>query len=257
MGRFDPPNHAPITIGGVLLAGALVSAGGVADASGVPMLAAASRGLAVIVACGLTGWLLTRIGATASRLVQALERLAEAPVWYSATPRVPALAAAPEIGTQAIAPGRDVATLKAQLEAAREAHDPDRVLEVRLELLPLLDQDAQDALDRDLGGWLIRVIQRRLVGGNLTVEVVDLAGRVAEALATTKEGASLRASLPTLRRGAGLCPRCGDPYQGIDDACPKCLAVKPVFTPIPDEDDEYLPESGDGPRPDDMDLPPS
>jgi hypothetical protein len=41
----------------------------------------------------------------------------------------------------------------------------------------------------------------------------------------TVEGASLRASLPTLRRSAGLCPRCAQPYTGLANACPQCLAA--------------------------------
>src|SRR5262245_45689635 len=109
MGRFDPPHHARIVVGGALLAGAFVAAGGIADAGGLPLLAAASRGLAVIVACGLMGWLLTRTGAAVSRLVQALERLAEAPVRPGATPPVLAPVAAEEISTAAIASRRDVA----------------------------------------------------------------------------------------------------------------------------------------------------
>jgi predicted amidophosphoribosyltransferase len=60
----------------------------------------------------------------------------------------------------------------------------------------------------------------------IQVDVATLAGRVAEDFAHTTEGASLRASLPTLRRSAGLCPRCAQPYTGIADACRDCL--KPV-----------------------------
>jgi hypothetical protein len=55
--------------------------------------------------------------------------------------------------------------------------------------------------------------------------VAELATRVAERFPRTVVGASLRASLPTLRRSAGLCPRCSAPYKGIADACPKCLAA--------------------------------
>ena len=53
--------------------------------------------------------------------------------------------------------------------------------------------------------------------------MVQLAARFAESFAATVEGASVRASLPTLRRSVGLCPRCAQPYIGVADACPNCL----------------------------------
>jgi predicted amidophosphoribosyltransferase len=59
---------------------------------------------------------------------------------------------------------------------------------------------------------------------------------VAVSLYQTPEGASLRASLPTLRRAAGLCARCARPYKGIADACPACLTGAP--TPTTDDDGE-------------------
>ena len=38
--------------------------------------------------------------------------------------------------------------------------------------------------------------------------------------ATTVEGASVRASLPTLRRSVGLCPRCAQPYTALPMPAP-------------------------------------
>jgi predicted amidophosphoribosyltransferase len=66
-------------------------------------------------------------------------------------------------------------------------------------------------------------------------DVAELAARAAESFGDTPEGASLRASLPTLRRSAGLCPRCAQPYAGIDEACPQCLAglVPQALSPSP------------------------
>ncbi|MFO0950400.1 MAG: hypothetical protein U0835_04475 [Isosphaeraceae bacterium] len=56
------------------------------------------------------------------------------------------------------------------------------------------------------------MIQKRLRTGTVRPDVAVLAGRVADSLDDTPEGASLRASLPTLRRAAGLCARCAQPY---------------------------------------------
>jgi hypothetical protein len=116
-------------------------------------------------------------------------------------------------------------TLLAKIDAAREVHDPERVLDLRDLLMPLLPADALRALDRELAVWCMSVIQKRLRTGTMGVDVAMLAGRVAESLDTTIEGASLRAALPTLRRSAGLCARCAKPYTGIEDACPECLTA--------------------------------
>jgi hypothetical protein len=129
--------------------------------------------------------------------------------------------------------------LRARIEAAREVNDPERVIELRDELKPLLAPDAVRSLDRELARWFLLLISRRLRTGTVRADVAVLAARVAESLDDTPEGASLRASLPTLRRAAGLCARCGQPYTGVADACPTCLtglrtvAISP--TPPPPE----------------------
>ncbi len=95
------------------------------------------------------------------------------------------------------------------------------------------------------------LIQKRLRTGTIRPDVVVLAARVAESFGGTTEGASLRASLPTLRRSAGLCPKCAEPYTGVGDACPKCLAASTAPSP------ELAPanpveEAPDQPEPDDV-----
>lgn len=123
---------------------------------------------------------------------------------------------------------------RARIEAAREANDPDRVLDLRDEVAPLLDFDARRALDQDLARWCMGLIQKRLRSGTIRPEVVSLAGKVAERLDTTTEGASLRAALPTLRRSVGLCARCGQPYTGVADACNACLGIGNAPASAPD-----------------------
>jgi hypothetical protein len=86
-----------------------------------------------------------------------------------------------------------------------------------------LDDERRGGLDRDLSKWFLGLIHRRLRTGKVQADVVQLAARFAETFATTVEGASVRASLPTLRRTVGLCPRCAQPYIGVADACPNCL----------------------------------
>jgi hypothetical protein len=114
--------------------------------------------------------------------------------------------------------------LLTRIQAAREANDPERVIELRDEAAGLLEAEASRSLDRDLARWFLALIQRRLRSGTVRADVAVLAGRVARSLDATPEGASLRASLPTLRRAAGLCPRCAQPYTGLAEACPACLS---------------------------------
>ena len=113
----------------------------------------------------------------------------------------------------------------AQLEVARQVNDFDRVLEIYLALIPTLESDARISLDRELAKWFMTAIHRRLRTGTIQIDVVQLVSRIADVFSTTVEGASLRASLPTLRRSVGLCPRCSRPYAGLADSCPECLTA--------------------------------
>lgn len=139
--------------------------------------------------------------------------------------------------------------LLARIEAAREVNDPERVIELRESLRPLIADDALHALDRDLAKWFMQLIHRRLRAGTARADVVALATRVADNLGETLEGASLRASLPTLRRAAGLCSRCGQPYNGIAEACPRCLGVStPAATSFEvAEEDELETQTAESP----------
>lgn len=124
-------------------------------------------------------------------------------------------------------------SLLAKVDAAREANDPERVLEHRDALVPLMEGNRLRQIDRDLAKWFMGLIHKRLRAGTVRPDVANLAGRVARSLDDTPEGASLRAALPTLRRSAGLCARCAQPYTGIADACPNCLGTAsfPAYQP--------------------------
>ena len=130
-----------------------------------------------------------------------------------------------------------------QLDAARKVNDPDRVLEIYQGLVRSLDGDRRTTLDRDLAKWFLSLIHRRLRTGKVQSDVVQLAARFAETFATTVEGASVRASLPTLRRSVGLCPRCAQPYIGVADACPNCLkGATQALAPFPASAETDQPE---------------
>ena len=144
--------------------------------------------------------------------------------WMNWRRRSPTIPSFPSLREQLARARHDaIQVTLSQLAAAREVNDPDRVLEIYQVVLPSLDQAERIALERDLAKWFLTLIHRRLRLGKVQPDVVHLAARFAETFASTVEGASVRASLSTLRRSVGLCPRCGQPYTGIADACPKCL----------------------------------
>lgn len=138
-------------------------------------------------------------------------------------------------------------TLKKKIEAAREANDLGGVLDLRSQLEALQHQEDLAEFDRPLAQWLLTTVHKRIRSGRISLDVVVLAGRVAEQFGTTKEGATLRASLPTLRRSVGLCAKCGDTYKGIEDACPKCSGGSfgtdlPTIEDLPKDDPVETPE---------------
>jgi len=131
-------------------------------------------------------------------------------------------------------PAGDADDLRDRIEAARKANDPEGAMASRDELARVLRGEPLKEIDRSLARWLMGLIQRRLRGGTIRPDVVELATKVADRFGATTEGASLGASLPTLRRSAGLCPRCAEPYTGVADACPKCLAAAALAAdPVP------------------------
>ncbi len=135
----------------------------------------------------------------------------------------------------------DITTLRERIDAARLANDPDGALASHEELARLLSGEPLKEVDGELVKWLMSLIHRRLRTGSIRPDVVELAARVADRFGGTAEGASLRAALPTLRRSAGLCPRCAEPYTGLADACPKCLMAAPPAAgadPVPEDDPE-------------------
>lgn len=208
---------AAILLGLGCVLGVLRAAGIVASGSGgfVPWIEAAYAALlhaaagcvAFVLVRGLGAWL----GLAAAR-------------GATPTPVVAAASVPPAVDEPAAEPPPiDASRWRERLEAAREANDPARVLELREDAPAGQDEAALKELDADLGKWFLGLVHRRLRSGPLQLDLVTLVDRVSEVLGHTKDGASLRAALPTLRRGAGLCPRCAKPYAGVWEACPECM----------------------------------
>jgi hypothetical protein len=138
--------------------------------------------------------------------------------------------------------GQAVLDLRARIDASQRVNDPDAVLGFHEQLVPLLDHESRESLERDIVRWLMGLVQRRMRTGTVRADVATLAAQVAGRFAHTIEGASLRASLGVLRRSAGLCPRCAQPYAGLEAACPKCRGVAAIrgidFAQDDDDEDE-------------------
>lgn len=117
-----------------------------------------------------------------------------------------------------------IEALRGRLAESRQAEDPDAVLGARDELAQYLDGFRLAAIDQDVLNWMLSFIQGRMRNGTVGLDIALWAGRVVERYGTTDEGMSLRASLPILRRCAGLCAHCGEPYTGLEAACPRCQA---------------------------------
>jgi hypothetical protein len=170
-------------------------------------------------------------GLERSRSMAEILRAARAADWVEAEMRLGQFEVEfpddPELGSlkEELAKARAGSTKEglARLEAAREANDADRILEIYPDVVRSLDDTQRAPLASDLAKWFLSLIHRRLRSGKVQADVVQLAARFAEMFAATVEGASVRASLPTLRRSVGLCPRCAQPYRGVAEACPQCL----------------------------------
>ena len=144
----------------------------------------------------------------------------------------------------------NVENLLEELKAAQDVADPERVLQIRDELTDRIEGEPLKELDSQLSKWFMALIMKRLRTGHVGPDLAELVGRVSDRFVQTLEGASLRASLPTLRRSAGLCARCSRPYRGISEACPICLAGPPL-TSAPSESMEEIEEVEKLTRPED------
>ncbi len=227
-------------------------------------VAAGVAALAVLVAYGLTCWNVGRSSAPAtersdwSALLDRLDRIALAlesrPAvqaervdglatmsaaiaegrWADAEAMIAEHPDYPDAGRYAgqVASAKQAAgeAMREELKAAQVVNDPDRVLEIHAGLAAVLTAEALAEIEGQVVKWFLALIMRRLRGGTVRPDVAELAARVAERFPRSVEGASLRASLSTLRRSAGLCPRCAKPYRGIAEACPECLVAAATAT---------------------------
>jgi hypothetical protein len=181
---------------------------------------------------GLAGWVAGRLLKAAADLIDVFIAGAEAAArtadlielhMVPALGRI-ALALERERASAAVPPRSAIDDLRTQLATARSADDPDRVIDCRDALTEHLRGEALHDLDSQVVRWLVNRVQARSRAGTPAgaSAAATLAARVVESFGDTPEGASLRAALPSLRRNAGLCPRCARPNPGGAALCPRC-----------------------------------
>jgi hypothetical protein len=114
--------------------------------------------------------------------------------------------------------------LRAQLDEAIAAEDAERAISCRDALTLHLRGNSLKNLDRRVVSWLSNYIHARIGSGAVTPSVAALTERAADSFGDTPAGAILKATLPDLRRRAGLCPTCARPYRGNGESCRDCRA---------------------------------
>jgi hypothetical protein len=124
-------------------------------------------------------------------------------------------------------------TLSARLDAAIANDDPVEVIDCRDALTHHLRGEPLRSLDRRVVRWLANTVRDRAKAGQITPELAKLAAKTADSFADTPEGAAIQTALPGLRRRAGLCPSCVQPYRGPGDACPDCSSDVDESPPPP------------------------
>gem|GEM_PF-4238279 len=80
-------------------------------------------------------------------------------------------------------------------------------------------------------------IFQRMHSGTVREDVAVLAQAVVATFPESTEGKTLAQVIGVLRRSAGLCPRCAQPYRGIASACHACLKGTPEAYQIAWDDD--------------------
>jgi hypothetical protein len=121
---------------------------------------------------------------------------------------------------------RDVPRTRELLKQAQQASNAEQVLDLRDRLCEYLEGQDQTDLDRQVGRWAVLFLREALAGGR-AADVIDIAERVAETFGdSSSEGAHLRTALPMLRRGAGRCPECGQPYDVTLVRCAACTTKR-------------------------------
>lgn len=117
---------------------------------------------------------------------------------------------------------KKIQSMREQLDAAERTGDCEGLLNARDRLSAYLEGTELYQVDRRVAHWAARFLRDALAAGRAK-EVIHLAERVTDALGdSTQEGNQIRASLPALRRSAGLCPDCGAPYDASRSHCTSC-----------------------------------
>jgi len=207
--------------------------------------------LSTIIGFVLAGWVLGRLLKVVAELLDVLADGAEAswrtvdlmemhviPSLGRIAARLDASEAPPPASDKPAGPARSksrVDELTDELEAAREAGDVGRALDLRDALTEDLRGEALHGLDQDLAFWVARRVERRVRDQSADWEVAGWVARALDSLGNMPETESLRAALPVIRRRAGLCTVCGRAVAGGQPVCGRCRDDGPGPKPSPSD----------------------
>jgi hypothetical protein len=189
--------------------------------------------------CGLAGWILAQVLRLAGTALEVLIESAESAARTNELIEQHLLPALGRIGTvleessRPCGPSTGIATadgglaaLRDELATAQAAGRVVRALDLRDAMTRHLRGDSLRDLDRSLAIWLLKLVERRVETGKVDAEVAGWVARALDSLGTMREAEPLRQALPSLRRQAGLCVRCGrslpDATRSTDLTCTAC-----------------------------------
>jgi hypothetical protein len=197
--------------------------------------------------CGLAGWILGQLFKVSAELIDVVADGAEASwrtgdlIEQHVIPTLGRIAAVLEAregasGVRSASPGPDsqVKRLRTELDAARSVGSIRRVIEIRDALTQHLRGEPLHALDGELALWLHDLVERRVRAGTCDAELAGGVARALDSFGDMPEADRLRATLPTLRRRAGLCQRCGQAVPGGEATCADCRRGRSVSSALSD-----------------------
>ncbi len=190
--------------------------------------------------CGLAGWILGQLLRT---FAQALEVMADGAESSRRTTELIEQHLVPTLNRIALAiEGQEESSnvaaendgtqrLRSELARAQAAGRVGRVFELRDQITQHVRGEALHAIDVQLAIWMLKLVEQRVQADRVNSELAGWVAPRLNSFGSMPEADPLRAALPSIRRRAGLCQRCGKPVAGGEPVCLECQASPPRGSP--------------------------
>jgi hypothetical protein len=185
--------------------------------------------------CGLAGWILGQLFKVCAELLDLMADGADASwrtgdlIEQHVIPTLGRIAATLEKDDASGASRTTTSTvdsrvqlLLTELDTARSSGMVRKVIELRDALTQYLKGESLHDLDRELVRWLRELIERRTLAGTVNAGLAGGVARALDSFGDMPQADPLRASLPGLRRRAGLCQDCGQTVANHETTCADC-----------------------------------